>query len=93
MDRSRHTVTKFLNNEKTHSAINNKLFKRLNFITDQLYEVESVKSGIENREPTIVGFFLLQHAKLRKLSFIMICSRSFAIPKSKNLKWTPTLYN
>ena len=27
MDRSRHTVTKFLNDEKTHSAINNKLFK------------------------------------------------------------------
>ena len=26
-DRSRHTVTKYLNDEKTHSAINNKLFK------------------------------------------------------------------
>ena len=36
-DRSQHTVTKYLNDEKTHSAINNKLFKRLNFITDQLY--------------------------------------------------------
>ena len=28
MDRSRHTVTKYLNDEKTHSAINNKMFKR-----------------------------------------------------------------
>ena len=27
MDRSRHTVTKYLNDEKTHSANNNKLFK------------------------------------------------------------------
>ena len=27
MDRSRHTVTKCLNYEKTHSAINNELFK------------------------------------------------------------------
>ena len=67
MDRSRHTVRKFLNDEKTHSAINNKLFKRLNFITDQLYEVEIVKSEIEHREPIIVGFFILQYAKLRML--------------------------
>ena len=48
MDRSRHTVTKYLNDEKTHSAINNKIFKRLNFITDQLYEIELVKSEIEH---------------------------------------------
>ena len=49
------------------SAINNKLFKRFNFITDQLYEVELVKSEIEHREPIIVGFFILQYAKLRML--------------------------
>ena len=67
MDRSRHTVTKHLNGEKTHSAINKKLFKGLNFITDQLYEVELVKSEIEHREPIIVGFFILQYAKLRML--------------------------
>ena len=67
MDRSRHTVTKYLNDEKTHSAINTKLFKRLNFITDQLYEVELVKSEIEHREPIIVGFFILQYANLRML--------------------------
>ena len=59
MDRSRHTVTKYLNDEKTHSAINNKLFKRLNFITDQLYEVELVKTETEHPEPIIVGFFML----------------------------------
>ena len=69
MDRSRHTVTKYLNDGKTHSAINNKLFKRLNFITDQLCEVELVKSKIEHREPIIVGFFILQYAELRMLEF------------------------
>ena len=37
MDRSRHTVTSYLTDEKTHSAINSKMFKRLNHITDQLY--------------------------------------------------------
>ena len=36
MDRSRHTVTKYLSDEKTHSAINSNLFKRLNHITDHL---------------------------------------------------------
>ena len=65
MDRSRHTVTKYLNDGKTHSAINKKLFKRLNFITDQLYEVEFFKSEIEHQEPIIVGYFILQYAKLR----------------------------
>ena len=69
MDRSRHTVTKYLIDEKTHSTIINNLFKRLNFVTDQLYEIELVKSEIEHREPIIVGFFILQHAQLRMLEF------------------------
>ena len=30
LDRSRHTETKYLNDEKTHKEINGKLFKRLN---------------------------------------------------------------
>ena len=34
MDRSRHTVTKYLNDEKTHGAINKKFFKRLDHIND-----------------------------------------------------------
>ena len=67
MNRSRHTVTKYMTDEKTHSAINSKMFKRLSHITDQLYEVELVKSEIEHREPIIVGFFILQYAKLRML--------------------------
>ena len=67
MDRSRHTVTKYLSDAKTHIAMNSKLLKRLNHITDQLYEVELVKSEIEHREPIIVGFFILQYAKLRML--------------------------
>ena len=67
MDRSQHTVTKYLNDEKTKSAINSKIIKRLNHKTDQLYEVELVKSEIEHREPIFVGFFILQYAKLRML--------------------------
>ena len=67
MDRSRHTVTKYLTDEKTHSAINSKMSERLNHITDQLYEVELVNPDIEHREPIIVGFFILQYAKQRML--------------------------
>ena len=67
MDRSRHTVTKYLTDEKTHSAINSKMFKRPNHKTGQLYEVELVKSEIEHRKPIIVGFFILQYAKMRML--------------------------
>ena len=67
MDRSRHTVTKYLSDENTHGAIKTKLFKRLDHINDQLYEVELTKAEIEHREPVIVGFFILQYAKLRML--------------------------
>ena len=69
MDRSRHTVIKYLNAEKTHGAINTKFFKSLEHINDQLYEVESAKAEIEHREPIIVGFFILQYAKPRMLKF------------------------
>ena len=33
------------------------MFKRLNHITDQLYEIELVKPGIHPRQPIIVGLF------------------------------------
>ena len=67
MDRSRHTVTKYLNDEKTHGAINTKFFKRLDHINDQLYEVKLAKAEIEHRGPINVGFFILEYAKLRML--------------------------
>ena len=67
MDRSRHTVTKYVKDEKAHKAINNKFFKKINHLNDNLYEIESVKADVEHKEPVIVGFFILQYAKLRML--------------------------
>ena len=64
MDRSKHTMTKYLGDKK---AINNQFFKRLKVVAKNLYEVELLKSTIEHREPIIVGFFILQYAKLRML--------------------------
>ena len=67
MDRSRHTQRLYLSDENTHKAINNRLFRRLNNVGRGIYEVELVKSTVEHREPIIVGFFILQYAKLRML--------------------------
>ena len=67
MDISRHAITKHLNDKKTRKAINGPVFKRLNTIEKDLYEVEFPKLTIEHREPIIVGFFKLQYAKLRML--------------------------
>ena len=65
MDRSRYTVTNYLNDGKTHSAKTSKKFKLLNHITDQLYEVELVKLEIEHKEAVIIGLFVLQNAEPR----------------------------
>ena len=49
-----------------------------NHITDQLYEVELVKSETEHREPIIVGFFILQYAKLRMLELCYNFFKNFS---------------
>ena len=67
MDVSRHKIIKILNDEKTYKAINRPLFKRLNTVEKDLSEVQLLKSTSEHREPIIVGFFILQYAKLRLL--------------------------
>ena len=67
IDRSRHTVSKYFIDKKTHAAINSKLFKKLDLVNTSLYEVELAKAQIEHKEPIIVGFFILEYAKLRML--------------------------
>ena len=48
MDRSRHSVTRYKIDEKTHAVINKKMFKRLGHINDQLCKVELAKLNINN---------------------------------------------
>ena len=69
LDCSRHTVTKYLNDEKTQSSIYSKVFKHFNHIKDQLCEVEVVKPEIEHRQSNYVGFFILHYVKQRMLEF------------------------
>ena len=80
-NRSRHTVTKYLSDGKTHAAINSKLFNRIDHMNISLYEVELAKAQIEHKEPIFVGFFILQYSKLRLLelnynSFTKFCGLS-----------------
>ena len=94
MDRSKHTETKYLNDEKTHKAINGKLFKRLNHVSKELYEFELAKSKNEQRALILVGFFILQYAKLRMLElYYNFLDRFFDMDKFEDLKIdTDSLY-
>ena len=67
MDRSRHTVPKYLNDKMTHAVINSNLFEKVDHVNNSLFEVELAKAQIGHKGPMIVGFFILQYAKLRML--------------------------
>ena len=67
MDRSRHTNTKYVKGSQVDKFINNRFFKTMNELPEQIYEVEMSKSRIDNKEPINVGFFILQYAKLTML--------------------------
>ena len=69
MNSSKHTDTKYLEEKKINRAINSTFFKQFQYINDSAYEVEHVKVKAEHREPIVVGFFILQYAKLRILEF------------------------
>ena len=79
MNRSRNTITKDLNDEKTHKAINEPLFKRLNTVQKDLYKIKLLKSTIEHREAIFVGFLILQYAKLRLPELYYSFSKSFVL--------------
>ena len=67
MDRSRQSLTKHLTDKKTHATPYSKLFKKVDHVKNPLNELELVNAQIEHKEPIIVGFFILQHAKLQML--------------------------
>ena len=94
MDRSRHIVTKYLSDEKTHATINSKLFKKLDQVNNSLYEIELAKAQIQHKEPIIVGFFILQYATLRKLElYYNSFTRFFDVNKFEELEMdTDPLY-
>lgn len=67
MDRSRHCQTQYVGEATASTLINNKHFKDYNQLDDKLFEVTNAKGKIVHKEPIVVGFFILQYAKLRML--------------------------
>ena len=94
MDHSRHSVAKYLTDEKTHAAINKKLFKKLDDVNNPLYEYEFATAQIEHKEPIIVGLFILQYAKLRLLElYYNLFARFCDVNKFEELEMdTDSLY-
>ena len=94
MDRNQHTVKKYLFDEKAHTAINSKLFKKLDHVNNSMYEIELAKAQIEHKEPIIVVFFILQYAKLRMLElYYNVFTRFCDVNKFEELEMdTDSLY-
>ena len=89
LDRSRNTATKYPAEEKTHATIISKLFKKLDHVNNSLYEVEIAKAQIEHKESNLVGFLVLQYAKLRMLQLCYKISTRFCdVNKFENLEKT-----
>ena len=57
--------------------INNRFFKSLNELKNQIFEVEMSKTRIEHKEPIIVGFFILLYIKISMLQLKNIFLSSF----------------
>ena len=74
MDRSQHSVTKYLNDGTTPAANNSERFRKLDLVHIALYEVELSKAQIEHKELIIVELFLVQFLKLRKRASTIISS-------------------
>ena len=90
LDRSHHSITSYMNDERTHAAINSKIGKKLVLIDDQFHEVPLGKSEIRHEEPKIIGFVILHYAKLRMVELDYMFLQKFATLISMwRPKWKP----
>ena len=93
MDRSRHRNTKYVKGPQVDKFINNRFFKTMNELPEEIYEVEMSKSRIERKEPIIVGFFFCSTLNLQCCNSSTISSPLSATKISTNsLKWIPTVF-
>ena len=61
----RHREVKYCTEVGTSSHINNKRFRQLDVVTDDVYEITSNKARLTYYLPLHIGFFVYQYAKLR----------------------------
>ena len=91
MDKSKHSNVKYLmNKSKVCKFINSTVFKNMNKLGQDLYEVETYKTRISIDTPIQIGFFILQYAKLRMLEFYYDCLNRYLIKNSFELTQTDT---
>ena len=90
--RSRHTVTKYLRDEKAHRAIK-KIFEFMYYINDQLYSMEVVGSDMEHKEPIIVDFFYPAMCKVEiATALVQLFVTSIAMLQGlRSCRWIQTL--
>ena len=65
----RHRNVKYCTEVGTSACINNKRFRQLDVVTDDVYEITSNKTCLTYDLPLHIGFFVYQYAKLRMLQF------------------------
>ena len=65
----RHRNVQYCNEVGTSLLINNKRFRQLDVVTDDVYEITSSKARLTYDLPHHIGFFVYQYAKLRMLQF------------------------
>ena len=75
-----------MNKSKVYKFINSPVFKNMNKLGQDLYEVETYKTRIS------VGFFILQYAKLRMLEFYYDCLNHYLIKNSFELTQTQIVF-
>ena len=68
-DVEKHLNTKFISKKKVKTCLNSPLYRKLNVIDDDHFEVDLAKKIITQKTPTHVALFILDYAKLRMLEF------------------------
>jgi hypothetical protein len=67
MNRKKHKQVSYVEDINVHQRINKASFYSCNEISSNLFEIVSTKNTIRHKEPIVLGFFILQYAKLRML--------------------------
>ena len=65
----KHMNAEYCSDAEASRKVNTHLFRKLENITEDTYEVQSCKKSIKLNLPIQVGFFVYQYAKLRMLQF------------------------
>ncbi len=68
-NKEKHLDVKYVDSDQAKELINDKRFKAVNEINENLYEVEMMKQRIHMDLPLQIGFFVYQYAKLKMLAF------------------------